>query len=576
MTARKAIIALGALLIAAASPAWAQYPAAPEIRKDGTTVLIEDYASLPYSSLRMDGAYPAVVDYRGQLGKSNVLVSEPKDAPRSGDRLFVVGQNGVLYLLDRKTREFKAYIDFGRIFRRFNTDPNLGMGLVSMQFDPAYAKNGKFYVVHTESPRIAQPQEPTSESLPALDLAGYQVTPAIDVPAGETRYHGIVTEWTDTNIGNDTFEGTVRELIRIGTNYARHPVGDLLFNPLARPGQPDYGNLYITVGDGEAGERAGVTHMIPQRLDALPGKILRITPDLALRPGDRLGENGRYRIPSGAQDPNPFISVKTARPEIFAYGLRNPHRFTWDARANVLLVSDIGNHSWEEINVVTKGTNYGWAKREGPEETFVGGPNGGRTAGQVDPAPPFPDPDTLTVEGLDQPVKPVYPVAAYSHRDGIAMGSLYVYRGKLMPQLAGKVIFSDIASGRMFYADLAEMLAVRSTPRKLAKIHELQVLYRDPHDKAATEPRARRVFDIVADAYVRKGGIRSGNCVLPDGSSNAKGVITCGNRGQGKDPDGVPWGGGRADVRLAMDGDGELYLMTKADGMIRKMTAAGK
>lgn len=82
------------------------------------------------------------------------------------------------------------------------------------------------------------------------------------------------------------------------------------------------------------------------------------------------------------------------------------------------------------------------------------------------------------------------------------------------------------------------------------------------------------MFDIVADAYVRKGGIRSGKCVLPDGSSNAKGVITCGNRGQGNDPDGVPWGGGRADVRLAVDGDGELYLMSKADGMIRRMTGA--
>jgi hypothetical protein len=165
-------------------------------------------------------------------------------------------------------------------------------------------------------------------------------------------------------------------------------------------------------------------------------------------------------------------------------------------------------------------------------------------------------------------------VAAYSHQDGIAIGNGYVYRGKLMPQLVGKYIFSDIASGRMFYADLGEMLAVRATPRKLAKIHELQVLYRDPNEKSAQEARKRRVFDIVADTFQRKGGIRSGNCVLPDGSSNEKGLITCGGRGQGKDPDGVPWGGGRADVRLAVDGDGELYLMTKADGMIRKMTSA--
>ena len=81
------------------------------------------------------------------------------------------------------------------------------------------------------------------------------------------------------------------------------------------------------------------------------------------------------------------------------------------------------------------------------------------------------------------------------------------------------------------------------------------------------------MFDIVADAFVRKGGVRSKNCVLPDGSSGPDGLITCGGRGQGKDPDGTPWGGGRADVRLAIDGDGELYLMSKGDGMIRRLAA---
>jgi hypothetical protein len=81
------------------------------------------------------------------------------------------------------------------------------------------------------------------------------------------------------------------------------------------------------------------------------------------------------------------------------------------------------------------------------------------------------------------------------------------------------------------------------------------------------------MFDIVAETFVRRQGVRSGKCVLPDGSSNDKGVITCGGRGQGNDPDGVPWGGGRADVRLAVDGDGELYLMSKSDGMIRRLAA---
>jgi len=75
-----------------------------------------------------------------------MLISEPAGAPQAASRLFVVEQNGILYLLDKKTRAFTPYIDFGKIFARFNTDPNLGMGVVSMAFDPGYAKNGKFYM----------------------------------------------------------------------------------------------------------------------------------------------------------------------------------------------------------------------------------------------------------------------------------------------------------------------------------------------------------------------------------------------------------------------------------------------
>ena len=556
------------------SSAQAQFPPKPEIRKDGTALQIEDYASLPYSSLRLEGPYPAPLDMRGQLGKSNMLISEPAASPQAAARLFVVEQNGILYMLDKKTRAFTPYIDFGKLFPRFNTDPNLGMGLVSMVFDPAYAKNGRFYTVHTENPRRKEaPQAPDPAAMPSLDLSQHKLTPQFTVPAGVTLYESIVTEWRDSNIGNATFEGTARELMRIGTNFARHPVGDLLFNPLAKPGDADYGNLYISTGDGEAGERAGVTHPVPQRLDALPGKILRITPDITLRPQDKLAASGHYRIPSTGANANPFVNVPIAHGEIFAYGLRNPHRITWDAPPDTLLANDIGDQAWEEINIIVKGGNYGWGEREGQELRFTGGPNGARTASQVNPQPPHPAPDTLVVDGLDQPVQPLYPVATFSHRDGIAIGSGYVYRGKLMPQMVGKYLFTDIASGRLFYTDLKEMRDARATtPAKIAQIHEIQIVYRSP--VADTQGAVnRRMFDIVADAFVRKQGVRSGNCVLPDGSSNDKGVITCGGRGQGNDPDGVPWGGGRADVRLAVDGDGELYLMSKGDGMIRKLTA---
>ena len=193
---------------------------------------------------------------------------------------------------------------------------------------------------------------------------------------------------------NSTFEGTAREILRVGLNTNIHPIGDLLFNPLAQSGDADDGNLYISVGDGGAGEMAGATHPIPQRLDALQGKILRITPDINLRPADELSANGRYRIPTTGPDRNPFVSLSLTdlKKEIFAYGFRNPQRMSWDPVSNKLIVNDIGLHAWEEVNIVTKGGNYGYAEREGIEQLLVGGTNNGKTGSHTNPPTPFPIP----------------------------------------------------------------------------------------------------------------------------------------------------------------------------------------
>jgi len=142
----------------------------------------------------------------------------------------------------------------------------------------------------------------------------------------------------------------------------------------------------------------------------------------------------------------------------------------WDAATNTLLANDVGLHSWEEINIITKGANYGYAEREGNEQLFVNG--GGRTGSQLSTPVPFPEKDLLTVEGLPEPVTPVYPVAVYSHQEGDSIGSGFVYRSKLMPQLTGKYFFSDITTGRLFYADLAEMIASQRMRNKQATIHD--------------------------------------------------------------------------------------------------------
>jgi hypothetical protein len=567
-------MAMLAALLLSAMAARAQYPlefpAKSQVSMDGTAILIEDYANAPLSSLRGDGPYPSPIDFHEVLGRLNGLVSEPSNAPGSASRFFVNDLNGVLYILDKKTKKFIPYIVFPEVFPRMDTE-RFASGIVTIQFDPDYAHNGKFYTVHTEVPENSGSPMPTNAKLPALNLTGYTTTPIVNPPAGEVPNESVLVEWTDSNIKNTTFEGTAREILRVGFSFDVHQMGDLLFNPLAKPGDNDYGNLYISMGDGGGGENAGITHTFPQQLNALQGKILRITPDLKLRPNDMLSANGRYTIPSTGPDPNPFLTTPGARPEIIAYGFRNPHRITWDPVTDTLLANDIGLHSWEEVNIITKGGNYGWAEREGNEAVIIA--RSDKTLSQYNPKLPFPEPDLLTVAGIEKPVEPIYPVALYSHVEGDAMGSGFVYRGKLMPQMVGKYLFTDISTGRLFYTDLAEMIASQRVRGKQAPIHEIQIMYRSPYDASLKGPVKRRMYDIVKDAFAHKDGLPNPNTVLPEGSRT-----TGGWRGKifmpaKADPYGVMYGGGRADVRLSMGGDGEIYVLSKSDGMIRKLAA---
>src|ERR1700691_5145713 len=132
---------------------WAQYPlqypASSQITKDGTAILVEDYANPPLSSPLEGHAYPAPIDYQGYLARVNALRSEPANAPLASSRFFVVDMNGVLYTLDKSTRKFTPYLTFAEIFPKLNTE-RFGFGVASIAFDPNYAKNGKFYTVHSE------------------------------------------------------------------------------------------------------------------------------------------------------------------------------------------------------------------------------------------------------------------------------------------------------------------------------------------------------------------------------------------------------------------------------------------
>ena len=180
----------------------------------------------------------------------------------------------------------------------------------------------------------------------------------------------MLIEWTDSNPSNATFEGTARELFRVQLNTTQPPAGRLIFNPAARPGDPDWRVLYMECGDGASGEsKIAAIRANPQRLDNLEGKILRIIPDLDDHVAtSTVSENGRYRIPND----NPFVSTPGARKEIWAYGFRNPHRLAWaidpaNPANNRLIVNSVGMSTWETVYLVHKGVNYGYARREGNE-----------------------------------------------------------------------------------------------------------------------------------------------------------------------------------------------------------------
>ena len=505
------------------------------------TLDLEDYVAMPIT-----GTFDGTGQTDGMLARVNSIREEPGGA----SRLFVNDLNGPLYIIDKKTKSFTTYLDFnGRgdrpgIFHKLAFDTGFAGGLISLQFDPDYAQNGKFYTVHMEDPALSGSTLADNAHLSGLDVRGYATTPPIATP-GPIQREGVLIEWTDSNRSNATFEGSAREVLRVQLNARIHPMGDLSFNPTAKRGDSEWRVLYIGCGDGGSGEQKTAIRTNPQRLDTVVGKILRIIPDLAEHPTtSAVSENGRYRIPND----NPFVSTASARKEVWAVGLRNPHRLTWGIDPGTpgntrLIANSIGLHRWETVNIIHKGANYGYSQREGTELLL---PNNTTTAA--------PDPDRIPVQisdtVIDGTAVPTYPVIQYGHVEGggDAIGSGFVYRGKAIPALVGKFIYTDISTGRVWYADYKEMLAADDgNPRTMAAVHEVRMRWTDPSAKAGAAPSLYdTMFPIAEIAYHLRGGKSR---VLPGRATVS--------------------GEGRADAHVAIDAAGELYIFTKTDGMIR-------
>ena len=500
-------------------------PAAPSTPRK--TLELADFVKMPITG------DPRGELTRGLLSRVNFMREEP-----GGRRFFVNDLNGPLYILDKNTKQFTTYLDFnglaGRpgLFQKLTFERNFATGLITFLFDPDYARNGVFYTIHMEDPTTDAPAEPKAGVVPGLDVSGYKTTQAgvtWVAPGAVINREVVMIEWTDRNTANATFEGTARELLRVQLASPIHPLGEMTFNPAARRGDPDWRVMYVGSGDSGSGEQRDIRRMNPQRMDTWSGKILRIIPDLREHTAtSTVSENGRYRVPND----NPFVSMEGAKKEIWAAGLRNPDRLVWDVdparpREPRLIAFNIGLTGWETMVIVKKGANYGYSLREGPQAMTLQGMG------------PVPADDTIPVQITDTiargTVKPTYPVIAYPHAGagGDAIAGGFIYRGTRIPALKGKLLFGDITTGRIWYAEMADVLrADDSDPESLAPIHELDAGLRK----------------IVEETYRSRGGLGE---TLPGAAAVS--------------------GRGRVDLRFAEDSAGELYLLTKSDGMIRQV-----
>ncbi|HEV7931055.1 MAG TPA: PQQ-dependent sugar dehydrogenase [Actinomadura sp.] len=436
----------------------------------GLGLTVEEFASFPKSEPNPPPVDPRLVRW--------ARINYIGEVPDGSGRMYVPDLNGKMYLVQHGQPH--VYLDVGATFApQFFSGRGLGQGFGIVTFDPDFKRNGRFYTLHTE---LAS----TTTKTPDL------------TPQPNTIYHGVVTEWTADDPSAGTFRGTRREILRLGFGGQIHGIQEMGFNPNTKRGDRDYGLLYIAAGDGGQGQAVGNDD--PQDLAIPQGKILRIDPR------GTNSANGKYGIPPT----NPLVGKPGAIGEIYAYGMRDPHRFSWDTGGqHRMFLGHIGEHAMEAVYDVRAGDNLGWPEREGP---FV-----------------FDKTDRCYLHSLpedDAKYGYAYPVAAYDHDPppnwsctgdvGRAISGGYVYRGTKLPELYGKYIFGDLVDGRVLYTEEREM----RRGQERAPIHQLMLF--DKTGKRVT------MQDLAGDQ--------------------------------------------RIDLRFGRDSRGELYLLSKANGKVWKVT----
>lgn len=351
-------------------------------------------------------------------------------APAGDDRLFVVDRTGQVYVVGQDgTRSDTPFLDIAD--KMVELDPGYDeRGLLGFAFHPDFATNGRAFAYYSAPLRDGAPE-------------GWNHTAHL-------------SEFTLNEDGSALSADSERVLLEIDQPQMNHNGGEVLFG--------NDGYLYLGLGDGGAANDVAEGHPPMgngQDVTTLKGSILRL--DVNTTTGD---------LPYGIPADNPFAngielpegyewSGDTARPEIYLWGLRNPYRFSVDSATGALVVADVGQNLWEEINYVTAPGNLGWNLREGAFGFSPDEPNAVIT--ESDATPPVGD---AFVE----------PVLTYAHPGvaeelgapedmeiadrGISVSGGYVYHGAAIPELEGHYVFGDWSQsfqapgGKLFVASM--------------------------------------------------------------------------------------------------------------------------
>jgi glucose/arabinose dehydrogenase len=360
-------------------------------------------------------------------------------APGLSRWLFVVDQPGIVWLVDLDNPDAQTnksvFLDVrSRIVTLGVCGPSTfdERGLLGLAFHPQFHANGLFYTYSSER----------------KDTGALATIPTPGTTEANADHHNVVAEWRANSPGNplagaDT--ASRRELLRVNWPQFNHDGGDLAFGPDRK--------LYISMGDGGGADDADgqpfVTappHKAPcgeelifghqnngngQKLNTPLGKILRIDVDPPFSPGKA------YRVPGD----NPFVGQALVVPEIWAYGFRNPYRFSFDRRHGDLYVGDVGQNDIEEVDIVKRGGNFGWNCKEGAAFFYINGSVPDDGFADESPNRPFRRGDCISG---GRPL--IDPIAQYDiHREGHSVIGGFVYHGDDVEALRGQYVFADFS-----------------------------------------------------------------------------------------------------------------------------------